>query len=337
MKNKHYTIKRIIHRSFEEIYSTILISKCTKFSNFKTLLKGKMLVYKINKRGTAESEAEVACLLEKHRIMMSYFEKRYQNFIKNYKFDNIDIPQESKFRNKIWVCWWQGLDNAPMLVKKCIESLCKNAGSNEVIIIDEKNYKKYANIPEIIETKKKEGIISRTHFSDFLRLELLAEHGGVWLDSTFFAKNLKISKILDMPVWSIKRPGYGHLSVSCGDFANYSLGCNFENRRVFAVFRDFLLEYWKNNNIMVDYLFLDYLIELAIKHDEYIGKKFSEIPSNNFQCDELLKVLGEKFDENKWLELLENTDLFKLTWKQNFQTKVNNKYTFYGMLLEGLL
>lgn len=155
------------------------------------------------------------------------------------------IPKDSSYKNKIWICWWQGIDHAPELVKKCVHSICENAKSYEVIVIDDSNYKKYVNIPDWLEEKRRTGIITKTHFSDFLRLELLAEHGGIWLDATFFAKNMDFKKIFKLPVWTIKRPNYGHLSVACGFFANYSFGCNFENRKVFGILRDYLLEYWK--------------------------------------------------------------------------------------------
>ena len=66
----------------------------------------------------------------------------------------------------------------------------KNAGDHRVIILTEDNYKQYVNIPEWLEEKKNKGVISRTHFSDVLRLTLLSHYGGLWLDSTFFVRSL---------------------------------------------------------------------------------------------------------------------------------------------------
>ena len=166
---------------------------------------------------------------------------------------------------------------------------------------------------------------------------MLAEHGGIWLDSTFFASNFNAEEIIKLPVWSIKRPGYAHLSVACGRFANYSFGCNFENRKVFAIIRDYLLEYWKTNDSMVDYLFLDYLIELALRHNSYLQKMLDGIPDNNPECDEFQKILGKEYSEKKWKELTEHTQLFKLSWKQSYPMKVNGQDTFYGMMMNNNL
>ena len=49
------------------------------------------------------------------------------------------------------------------------------------------------------------------------------------------------------------------------------------------IIRDFFFDYWKNNDTMVDYLIVDYLIVLAQKHDlEYKRnfKKYSLIIPN---------------------------------------------------------
>lgn len=337
MSNNHNNIKRLIHRMNEEIRSTYEISRNTSILNSPKIFGAKVLNYKINQRGTAESAYETQCLMEKHRILMDYFEKKYHDFVSSYKFDDKSIPCESKYRNKIWVCWWQGVDRAPDIVQKCIASIRKSAGQYEVIVLDDSNYKKYVHVPKWMEEKKDAGIITKTHFSDFLRLELLAEHGGIWLDATFFAKNLDASKIFELPVWSIKRPDYGHLSVACGYFANYSFGCDFANRKAFGIIRDYLLEYWKRNSRMVDYLFLDYLIQLAIRHNEYLKHVFSDIPKNNSACDELMKVLEKPYDENLWKKLYKDTQLFKLSWKQKYPLNKDGQSTFYGMLINDML
>lgn len=60
----------------------------------------------------------------------------------------------------------------------------------------------------------------------------------------------------------------------------------------FKTILDFLLEYWKKNDILTDYLFLDYIIVLVQKYDKRIKKIFEEIVPNNSECDELFKIMG---------------------------------------------
>ena len=75
MNNKYNSVRRILHRATEEIYSTFLVSCNTSIWNFFKIIKAKALNYKINRRGTEETKEETRCLLEKHHILLEYFEK----------------------------------------------------------------------------------------------------------------------------------------------------------------------------------------------------------------------------------------------------------------------
>ncbi|SFC61714.1 Capsular polysaccharide synthesis protein [Butyrivibrio sp. YAB3001] len=160
----------------------------------------------------------------------------------------------------------------------------------------------------------------------------------MWLDATFFCTDsVLLDSYFNEPIWSIKRPEYNHASVACGYFAGYSLECHEENRYAFSTMRDLFLNYWKNNDIMVDYLMVDYMIVLAQKHDKRIQNQFDRISPNNPKCDELIKVLNEQFDKDKWADLKTDTCLFKLSWKQKFIEEKDGKPTFYKYLIEGKL
>lgn len=332
MKNKHNNFKRIMGRIAEEIKSTYQIAKETSIIKAIKTLIAKIDIQIMNRNGYKESKQMKKHLLEKHNIMIDYYEKTFDNFIKNYKVvKNIENNKED-YSKCIWICWWQGLDNAPILVKKCIESIKRNAGNHKVIILTEDNYKQYVDIPIEIEDKKRKGIITRTNYSDLLRLSLLAKHGGMWLDATFFCTG-NLNEYFKLPLWSIKRPDYGHASVACGNFAGYSLYCNKDNRWIFNVIRDLFINYWMNNDSMVDYLMVDYMIVLAQRLDNDIKKAFDEIPSNNPLCDELYKVMSNKYDEKDWETIKKDTKLFKLSWKD----KYNCEGTFYSKILEDKL
>lgn len=117
--------------------------------------------------------------------MNEYFDKTFKEYLENYKVTK-DIEEGNKeYSNNIWICWFQGIEDAPEIVKTCVNSIKNNSGVHNVVILTDDNYRNYVDIPDIIEKRRKEGIISRTAFSDILRMCLLAKHGGMWLDSTF--------------------------------------------------------------------------------------------------------------------------------------------------------
>ena len=67
--------------------------------------------------------------------------------------------------------------SGPELVKICVNSIRKNAGDHKVIILTEDNYKDYVDMPSWVEEKREKGIISRTHYSDILKIDVISK---VW-------------------------------------------------------------------------------------------------------------------------------------------------------------
>lgn len=324
-------LKRISHRIKEEFGSTIEIAKVVGIKGAFATFRGKVDIQIMVHNGHIEYPSIKKHLMKKHEAMNAYFEKMFTG-VDSKRVRALDVPmQDENYKDCIWICWWQGLDNAPEIVKKCVSSIQRNAGNHKIVIITDENYKQFVSFPKWIEEKYRRGIITKTHLSDLLRISLLAQYGGVWLDSTFFCTG-NLEACFATPVWSIKRPDYRHVSVSCGEFANYSFGCTSEYRKVFVILREYLLDYWKRYNYMIDYLFLDYLIVLARKQNAYVDQAFNEIIPNNKNCDELLKVLGNPYDSSEWEKMKNNTNLFKLTWKTDFSEKVDEKATYYGML-----
>jgi len=61
----------------------------------------------------------------------SFFERKYKNIILNMKKKEMT----NQYSNKVWWCWLQGEENAPLLQQKCLESLRNNLKDREVIVI----------------------------------------------------------------------------------------------------------------------------------------------------------------------------------------------------------
>lgn len=334
----HRSFKGVVARCMEEVRATGEIAKMTSLSKAITTFVAKLDIQVMNRNGYKEPPCVRKRLLKKHDVMLEYFEKRFGEFYKNYDYHKPLEEDSLELRDRIWICWWQGEEKAPPMVKRCIESIRRSAGNHTVTLITEENFLEYANIPDWVYEKHKAGIISRTHLSDILRLSLLAQHGGMWLDTTFFCtEECCLDEYFQYPLWSIKRPDYLHCSIASGYFATYSLQCAYENRYIFSVIRDFFLEYWQNSTKTIDYLTLDYMFVLAQRYDEGIKKAFESIVPNNSNCDDLLKNLRKEYSEVGWNQLKKDTGLFKLSWKQSFPLNVGGKETFYSRLLDRTL
>ena len=68
----------------------------------------------------------------------------------NLQINNKDKTHLKKF--PVWFCWFQGLNNAPEIVKCCYNSVLKNIDTSkeEIHIITYKNITDYINIPNVI-------------------------------------------------------------------------------------------------------------------------------------------------------------------------------------------
>lgn len=113
-----------------------------------------------------------------------------QNYLQDL-FDEVTFERSyqmaEKSNKKIWVMWQQGFENAPSIVKRCISSVYQQKNKDmQVIEINDDNLTQYVDFPDYIMEKYQSGLITRTHFSELVRIKLLAKYGGIWLDATDF-------------------------------------------------------------------------------------------------------------------------------------------------------
>lgn len=84
---------------------------------------------------------------------------------------------------RLWLLWYQGQSEAPLVVRRCIASWVQQHPHWEVTILDRNNLSDFVSlgIPEAALAK-----LSLSHRSDLIRLHLLAQYGGVWADATTY-------------------------------------------------------------------------------------------------------------------------------------------------------
>ena len=87
--------------------------------------------------GIRKKSLEIVRLAVNNRILCK-MRKQYGSFIHSYLEAHRDeVPQNHS--KKIWVCWLQGIDNAPPIVKTCYQSLKDNIADREIVFLTERN------------------------------------------------------------------------------------------------------------------------------------------------------------------------------------------------------
>ena len=259
-------------------------------------------------------------------------EKRYKKEIKyiNEKYQNIKL--EHRASNKVWVCWFQGLENAPELVNRCYKSLKDNLTDREIILITSENMSNYVKFPKFILEKWEKGYITHTHMTDLLRLELLIRYGGMWIDSTV----LCTSKREEIPDYYFNSDLFIYQSLKPGRDGQAQLISSWlmsarTNNKILMMTRYLCYEYWKKNNSMVDYFLLHDFMSIALENNIEEWKNI--IPRDNATPHILLLRLFDQYNTEMWYAIKNQTPFHKLTY--NFdenQKKLPN--TFYQYLMK---
>lgn len=254
-------------------------------------------------------------------------EKKYRWKLE--EFDENYVEKEHKTSNKIWICWFQGMENAPELVKKCYESVVGNNADKEVVVITTENMGDYVTFPDFIMEKWKKGIITHTHMTDLLRLELLINHGGMWLDATVLCTGKAPDYFFDSNLFFYQclKPGRDGHAVPV---SSWLIEAKTHNKILMAT-RELCYEYWKNQTEMIDYFLLhDFM---AIVLDKYEEEWKRVVPRDNATPHELLLRLFDPYDERMWNAIKEQTPFHKLTYKFSEENALSN--TYYQVIIEG--
>ena len=246
-------------------------------------------------------------------------------------FDENYVEKEHKTSNKIWICWFQGMENAPELVKKCYESVVGNNPDKEVVVITTENMGDYVTFPDFLMEKWKQGIITHTHMTDLLRLELLINHGGMWLDATVLCTGKAPDYFFDSNLFFYQclKPGRDGHAVPV---SSWLIEAKTHNKILMAT-RELCYEYWKNQTEMIDYfLFHDFM---AIVLDKYEDEWKKVVPRDNATPHELLLRLFDPYDERMWNAIKGQTPFHKLTYKFSEKEKEVSG-TYYKFIVSNM-
>lgn len=235
--------------------------------------------------------------------------------------------------DNIWVCWWQGEKSMPEMVKKCFNSIIRYSNGHPVKLITFDNYKDYVQVDHRIVDKVKNGTFKLTHFADLVRLKLLEQYGGLWLDSTILL-TANISEDFFQNFFSVKIRPVDNDSVSEYRWCSFVLGGGKNIRYIYSQLSCMLERYMLENDVFIDYLLIDYFLDILYRQDKSVKETIDTMPFTNPNLHKLRLLFENEFDEISWKTIVSNTNIFKLTYKG-----VHSRYTksgiptFYGHIL----
>ena len=253
--------------------------------------------------------------------------KTYKYLKKKYKYvvDEHKINNSRNISNKVWWCWLQGEENAPEICKANLESLRENLKDREIIVITDENYMDYISLPDYIIKKYKKGLISKTHFSDILRLQLLVTCGGTWIDSSVLCTDYN-KEFYDKPLFVFKNMLKEDKSMVCSSWFITSES----NNPIISLTRDLLFEYWKKQKVLVNYFLVHIFFTIATEKYPKIWKDvhtYSNVSPHILQFEML-----DSYNNERWEEIKEISSIHKLTQKIN--EKDNKKDSYFNYIIK---
>ncbi|WP_436666062.1 capsular polysaccharide synthesis protein [Latilactobacillus sakei] len=112
------------------------------------------------------------------------------------KYSNVKEEGTIPQKKILWTAWLQGVDDLPYAIGKCLDSMKRNSGEYEVVVLTLDNINKYIEIDKAILGRLKKKEISAAHFTDYLRFSILEEYGGVWFDASMY-----LTKAIPQDIW----------------------------------------------------------------------------------------------------------------------------------------
>ncbi len=271
---------------------------------------------------------------------LPFLEKVGQELLdKEYSYEGQTLDSKNL---PIYFMWFQGENEFPFVIKKCLESIKKNIPERKILIITRQNIQQYTDIPDYILEKVDNGSITKTMFSDIARAALLYKNGGTWVDAAIFLTK----KIPDEYFEKQYYCPCGIISEHKKDFRylfNRTKGWNISfqgtNQKYFPLY-DFLFhfycKYFSEYPTHVYYFMTDYMISLFCKHNKQFCEIINNQQENNIREFDLALMMNKSMTvpNKKRLEnLLNSTFIHKLTYKKNWVTDKNGKETIFGYLM----
>lgn len=261
-----------------------------------------------------------------------YYLDRYMNKTV-LTIDDLTGNKSVKQNNAIWIFWLQGMENAPKIVQRCYESISRNKpDSFDIILLTKKNIDEYIQLPDYIWQKYEEHIITTTHLSDMIRLELLCTYGGCWVDATVFCSGMIPEYMLKSDMFLFKASVMDSPVIK---MSSWWLCADKYNKILHAV-RKMLYAYWKNENDLKNYFLLHITMSKIIDEDSSSSAIFRSIPYfYNGSAHILQGKLGMEYDEMEWGIVKSISSIHKLSYKRKYVQ--GDVYNYYMALLDGKL
>lgn len=319
VRRQYFALALLAFGEFTEAQRLIDLNRCPfqLRQDFETFAKWNQIL-------NTNLPPHIRSAIARNQQIFDFLQEKYSALIKKYSRAVINAETCPPVEDyQIYFCWLQGEENLPPIVRCCYNSLKQNAGHYKIVFVDEKNFSDYVDIAPHIMEKFRAGKISRTHFSDILRINLLERYGGLWLDSTvlvtellenhkdLLAKNYFTQRFHKEKSIRNKFPN----NISFCRWTTGIQGTSILHNPLFAFVKEFFNVYLQEADSFIDYYLIDFAIALAYENIPVVRKEIDEVPINNTGVFFIQNHLNAPYAAYPFDKILQGNFLHKLSWK----------------------
>ncbi len=270
---------------------------------------------------------------KKAQYFNKYIESNFREVVEPYLKNGECRELVSEF--KVWVFWAQGFESAPDLVRMCSSRFNEVCG-DAVVYLTMDNIADYVSFPPHVIEKVRDKRITLTHFSDLLRLALLSQYGGLWVDSTCWMSDDCLDVLRSGDLCTLRSapqalPKY----IANGKWVVWTIGSNYSSTTLFSVARDIIYRYWELNDSMVDYFLIDYTLNYVYEKFDCARMMVDNVRVDGSQRNELRKRLNAPYSESQYRDIMTSTPISKLSYKMTLSERTESgEQTLFSKLKE---
>lgn len=208
----------------------------------------------------------------------------------------------------IWTCWFQGRDQAPFVVRQCIESWERLNPGWEVRCLDRYSLLSYA--AGLSEFDLDDRAVTAASLSDIARIALLHEYGGVWVDATLFC-----NQPLDSWLPQCMEEGFFAFDRPDRPLASWFLAAEPGNP-IIAAWAAAVGDYWRDRAQADEYFWFHELFRAICAANPAIAESWARVPRISALPPHQIQELGMLSPASGTVPLVDTTlPLFKLTYR----------------------
>lgn len=253
--------------------------------------------------------------------MYKYLDKHYSYILNKEYPKHYDTHTSEK---NIYVLWLQGEDKMPMVSQICLERLKLLNPDINIVVLTSENLKQHKiELPDYILEKYQKGFISATILSDLIRISLLANNQGLYLDATVYCLKPLPKWYFDVPFFSLNSRNLFETVGNIIRFDNFEFGEVYAlggtSPLIYSMAKDIYFDYLKHHGVVPCYEFTYYIFRYLYYRCEAVRNMINQLPSNNKHAEFLVNYYNDGDLDKQTSFKFDNDDAFiKLSNKLDF-------------------